>query len=109
MQATFSGEPNELMQYYFMLNGKNNKGCNELKAFAMTLQFYSMKAYNLERHLIWLCHIQGAFETGTVILMVCPGFTKCAVDALSAQVCTDTANGCHTVFLLMLYKQAKPI
>ena len=48
--TNFSGVPNELMQR--MLNGTNNKGkayCAELKAFAMTLQFHSTKAYNFVR------------------------------------------------------------
>ena len=104
LQATFSVVPNELMQR--MLNGTNNKGkayCDELNAFAMTLQFYSTKAYNFVRETFnlalphprcirsWYSGINGA-----------PGFTKCAFDALAAQVRTDTENGCHTVCSLML-------
>ena len=76
LQATFSRVPNELMQR--MLNGTNNNGktySNELKAFAMTLQFYS------KMHSKLVSGINGI-----------PGFTKCAFDALSPQVCTDTAN-----------------
>ena len=92
LQATFSGVPSELMQR--MLNCKTSTGkghayCDELQAFAMTLQFYSAKAYDFVRETFdlalphprslrtWYSHINGEL-----------GFTKCAFDAISAQVLT---------------------
>ena len=110
LQAIFSGVPSELMQR--MLNCKTSRGkgrayCDELQAFAMTLQFYSAKAYDFVRETFdltlphprslrtWYSHINGE-----------PGFTKCAFDAISAQVLTDTANGRATICSLMLDEMA---
>ena len=73
----------------------------------MTLQFYSAKAYDFVRETFdlalphprslrtWYSHINGE-----------PGFTKCAFDAISAQVLTDTANGRATICSLMLDEMA---
>ena len=95
-----------------MLNCKTSKGkdrayCDELQAFAMTLQFYSPKAYDFVRETFdlvlphprslrtWYSHINGE-----------PGFTKCAFDAISTQVLTDTLNGRATICSLMLDEMA---
>lgn len=79
-----------------------NKFSPELRTFALTLQFYSSKAYNYVRQTFdkslshpstlrrWFQHIDG-----------CPGFTKEAFDALKVTVSENKKIYKETVCALM--------
>ena len=79
----------------------------ELKAFALTLHFYSAKAYDFVRQTFdmalphptlirsWYAKINGD-----------PGFTQCAFAALSAQVKEDASKDRQTICSLMLDEMA---
>eukprot|EP00745_Piridium_sociabile_P017458 TRINITY_DN26262_c0_g3_i1.p1 TRINITY_DN26262_c0_g3~~TRINITY_DN26262_c0_g3_i1.p1 ORF type:complete len:251 (+),score=56.55 TRINITY_DN26262_c0_g3_i1:228-980(+) len=95
LDSTFSGVPNDVMKR--LLNKKNNKHCGEytpeLRSFAMTLNFYSAKAYRFVRKTFnlglphpavirkWYAAISGE-----------PGFTKEVFQALQAKVISAERN-----------------
>ena len=110
LEASFSGVPNQVMQR--ILKRQQNSKFHaaypeESKAFAMTLQLYSGKAYGYVRQTFglalpiprqiraWYGGIDGE-----------PGFTKSAFTALQARVESNTANGRETVCALMLDEMA---
>ena len=103
LEATFSSVPRELIKR--LVSEKANPGAYppELRAFAMTLKFYSTKAYN---------YVRDNFDLGlphvSVIRRWCnsvngkPGFTKDALTAMKAKVLTAKRDGQEVVCSLML-------
>ena len=89
LESTFSAVPRELMKRLVSQKASKNPGAYppELRAFAMTLKFYSTKAYN---------YVRESFDLGlphvSVIRRWCssvdgePGFTKDALTAMKAKV-----------------------
>lgn len=84
LKQTFSGVP--LSQMKRMTNKKTRKGSKyppELKSFALTLQFYSAKAYELVRQTFNLALPSKAqIRRWYGKVPAEPGFTKPAFDAL---------------------------
>lgn len=93
LETSFSGIPKDLMLRVLQKNKNAGSRCpysEELKAFAMTLQFYSSKAYEYVRETFdlalphprqirsWYTEVDGD-----------PGFTKTAFEALSQRVSKD--------------------
>ena len=100
LKQTFSGVPSELMKR--MTSGKaSGKGCKyspELRSFALTLQFYSTKAYEFVRRTfnLSLPH-QSQIRRWYSKIPAEPGFTEPAFKALSAKVTEAQKEGkqCH--------------
>ena len=105
LEATFSAVPRELMKRLVSQKANKNPGAYppELRAFAMTLKFYSTKAYNYVRDSfdLELPHV-------SVIWRLCssvdgePGFTKDALTAMKAKVLAAKRDGQEVVCSLML-------
>ena len=105
LEATFSAVPRELMKRLVSQKAKKNPGAYppELRAFAMTLKFYSTKAYN---------YVRDSFDLGlphvSVIRRWCnsvngdPGFTQDALTAMKAKVLAAKRDGQEVVCSLML-------
>ncbi len=105
LETTFSGVPKELMKRLVSQKKKKNPGAYplELRSFAMTLKFYSTKAYN---------YVRKSFDLGlphpTVIRLWYssmngePGFTKNALAALKAKVLAAKRDNQEVVCALML-------
>ena len=105
LETTFSGVPKELMKRLVTQKKKKNPGAYplELRSFAMTLKFYSTKAYN---------YVRKSFNLGlpnpTVIrswyssMNGEPGFTKNALAALKAKVLAAKRDNQEVVCALML-------
>ena len=76
LQSSFSLPTLQLISR--MLKGKSRQGVGfpeELKAFALTLQFYSARAYDYVRKLIMsACLIPERYLSGIHVSMVTPGF-----------------------------------
>ncbi|PIK44382.1 putative THAP domain-containing protein 9-like [Apostichopus japonicus] len=105
LETTLGGVPKAIIGR--LLKQKAGKTCGaypeELRAFAMTLHFYSAKAYNYVRQMFglalphprqiraWYSRIDGA-----------PGFTKPAFAALEAKRKDNRAKGKETVCAVML-------
>ena len=102
---TFSGVPSELMKR--MISGKaSGKGCKyspELRSFALTLQFYSTKAYEFVRRTfnLSLPH-QSQIRRWYSKIPAEPGFTEPAFKALSAKVTEAQKEGKQVICSLML-------
>ena len=89
LKTTFSGVPKELMKRLVSRKKKRNLGAHppELISFALTLKFYSTKAYD---------YVRKSFDLGLPHVSVIrswyssidgePGFTKDALTALKAKV-----------------------
>ena len=109
LEASCSGIP-QLIMKRLLAGRKPSRGHayhEELKAFALTLHFYSAKAYNFVRQSFQLAlphprHIR----TWYAKFNGDPGFTRCAFTALSAQVKTDAESNRRTVCSLMLDEMA---
>ena len=110
LEASFSGVPKQVMQR--ILRRQHNSKFraeypDELKSFAMTLQFYSARAYQYVRRTFdlalptprqiraWYGGVNGE-----------PGFTQSAFSALQARVESNAASGRETVCALMLDETA---
>ena len=105
LETTFSGVPRELMKRLVSQKKKKNPGAYppELRSFAMTLKFYSTKAYN---------YIRKSFDLGLPHVSVIrswyssmngePGFTKDALTALKAKVLAAKRDNQEVVCALML-------
>ena len=105
LETTFSGVPRELMKRLVTQKKKKNPGAypKELRTFAMTLKFYSAKAYKYVRKSFdlvlpdpstisrWYNVIDGE-----------PGFTQEALTALKAKVFAGQRDGQKVVCALML-------
>ena len=109
LETTFSGVPCELMKRLMTQKEKKNPGAYppELRSFAMTLKFYSAKAYN---------YVRKSFDLGLPCASVIrswyssmdgePGFTKDAMAALKAKVLAAKSDGQEVVCALMLDEMA---
>ena len=110
LDTSFSGIPKDLMLRVLQKNKNAGSRCpysEELKAFAMTLQFYSSKAYEYVRETFdlalphprqirsWYTEVDGD-----------PGFTKTALEALSQRVSKDKEEQKETLCSLMLDEMA---
>ena len=105
LERTFSGVPKELMKRLVTQKKKKNPGAypKELRAFAMTLKFYSAKAYK---------YVRNSFDLGLPHPSVVsswynvmdgePGFTEEALTALKAKVLAGKRDGQEVVCALML-------
>uniref|UniRef100_A0A8C4N4D4 THAP-type domain-containing protein n=1 Tax=Eptatretus burgeri TaxID=7764 RepID=A0A8C4N4D4_EPTBU len=105
LESTFSDVSKELMKQ--LLNKKNNKGSEaypeELRFFAMTLQFYSAKAYNYIRQTFDLAlpHPE-LIRAWYAVNDGDPGFTKPTFLALQACVEDDRKNGKETICAVII-------
>lgn len=105
LETTFSGVPKELMKRLVSQIVKKNPGAYppELRSFALTLKFYSTKAYN---------YVRKSFNLGLPHVSVIPswytsmdgepGFTKDALTAMKAQVLAAKRDGKEVICSLML-------
>jgi len=106
LDSTFSGVSKEV--FARMLGGKSRSEYpEELQAFAMTLQFYSSRAYDCVRENFdlalpsprtirsWYSGVDGD-----------PGFTKQAFDALKARASDNLSKGKETVCSIMFDEMA---
>ena len=109
LESTFSGVPKEIFQR--IIENSDSKHSNafpeDLRSFAMTLQFYSAKAYDYVRETFdlalphprtirtWYCGVEGD-----------PGFTKQSFDALKAKANDNLAQGKETVCAVMFDEMA---
>ena len=90
LKQNFNGVPLELFKRKIQLNGKSGKGFKyplKLKAFALTLQFYSTKAYEFVRRSfdLNLPH-QTQIRKWYSRVPAEPGFTEPSFKALAAKV-----------------------
>ena len=104
LENTFSGVPQEIMKRLVQQKKRKNPGAYppELRSFALTLKFYSTKAYNFVRKSFdlglphtsvirsWYSCIEGE-----------PGFTKATFSAMSAKVSASKKNGQDVLCSLM--------
>ena len=105
LESTFSAVPRELMKRLVSQKANKSPGAYppELRAFAMTLKFYSTKAYN---------YVRESFDLGLPHVSVIrrwyssvdgePGFTKDALTAMKAKVLAAKRDGQEVVCSLML-------
>eukprot|EP00795_Rhopilema_esculentum_P007827 gene7827-13692_t len=104
LKQSLSGVQLALMKR--ILSGKNRRGCKypaQLQSFALTLQFYSAKAYEFVRKAFNLAlpH-QAQIRRWYGKIPAQPGFTKPAFDAIKAKVETAAVKGNRVVIALML-------
>ena len=109
LETTFSGVPREIMKRLVTQKEKKNPGAYppELRSFAMTLKFYSAKAYN---------YVRKSFNLGLPCASVIrswyssmngePGFTKDAMTAMKAKVLAAKRDGQEVVCTLMFDEMA---
>ena len=105
LETTFSEVPRELMKRLVTQTQKKNPGAypKELRSFAMTLKFYSAKAYKFvrERFDLGLPH-PSVISSWYNVMDGEPGFTKEALTALKAKVLAGKRDGQKVVCSLML-------
>ena len=104
-ETTFSAVPKELMKKLVTQKKKKNPGAypKELRTFAMTLKFYSAKAYKYVRESFDLGLPQPSVISGWYNVKDGePGFTKEALTALKAKVLAGRRDGQELVWSLML-------
>ena len=104
LESTFSGVPEEMMKR--LVKQKKNKKCGayppELRAFALTLKFYSTKAYNFVRKTFKLCLLHpSVIRSWYSSIDVSPGFTQATFSAFSERANVAKANGKHVICSLM--------
>lgn len=106
LEKTLTGVPKELMER-IARKKKVSAYPEELKAFAMTLQFYSSKAYNYVRESFGLAFPHprqiGSWYKG---VDGDPGFTRPAFAALEARATDNQAKGKETICAIMLDEMA---
>ena len=107
LQRHFSSVPLAMLQW---MNSKSGKGCKyspELKSFALTLQFYSSKAYEFVRKTFNLAlpH-QVQVRKWYAKVPAEPGFTECAFNALALKVQEAEKKGQKVICSLMLDEMA---
>ena len=93
LETTFSRVPEELIKRLVTLEKKNSYP-KELRAFAMTLKFYSAKAYKFVRKSfnLGLPH-PSVIRSWYNVMVGEPGFTKEAMTALKAKVLAEKQDG----------------
>ena len=110
LQQSFSGVPPSLMKRMLLTKHTSGHGINyseEMRSFAMTLQFYSAKAYEFVRKAFDLAlphqaHIRKWY--GKVSAE--PGLTEQAFDAIEQRVAEANVLGKKVVLSLMLDEMA---
>ena len=95
-----------------LFSKKKGKGCkypSELKSFALTLEFYSSKAYEFVRQKLNLAlpH-QARIRKWYSKIPAAPGFTQPAFVAMKAKVDAVRENGNKVVCALMLDEMSIP-
>ena len=109
LNQTFSGVPLEVMKRITSgkVSGKGRKYPPQLRSFALTLQFYSAKAYEFVRKTFNLAlpH-QSQVRRWYSKVPAEPGFTKPAFQALSAKVQEAEKDGKTVLCSLMLDEMA---
>ena len=109
LEKTFTGVPRELLKRLATKKVKKNPGAYppELRSFAMTLKFYSAKAYNYVRKSFDLGLPHASVIRSWYSSMNCePGFTTDAMNALKAKVLAAKRDGQEVVCAVMLDEMA---
>lgn len=103
LERNFSGVPVALLKRMNLSSGKGSKYSPELKSFALTLQFYSSKAYEFVRKTFNLAlpH-QGQVKKWYAKIPAEPGFTKPTFQALKFKVEEAQKKGQEVICSLML-------
>ena len=110
LTTTFSGVPLEFMKRVLLTKKghcSRNKFPDELRSFAMTLQFYSSKAYEFVHKTFHLAlpH-KSQIRNWYTKVPAEPGFTKAAFLALQTAVCASNKIGHQVLCSLMLDEMA---
>lgn len=105
MEATYSGLTNEIIGR--LKQGKRSKVSKDLKSFAMTLHFYSPKAYDYVRHCFEdaLPH-PDTIRTWYTSISADPGFTGPSFSTVEAHVKARKEEGKETLCALMMDEMA---
>ena len=105
LEASFSGVPLEILTR--VQHSKTKKISEELRSFAMTLHFYSPKAYEFVRESFDLAlpHPETLRKWYSSI-SANPGFTSPAFSALQSHVQSPQKDGKETVCALMVDEMA---
>ena len=103
LESNFSGVPFALLKRMNLKSGKGSKYSPELKSFALTLQFYSSKAYEFVRKTFNLAlpH-QVQVRKWYAKVPAEPGFTNPAFQALKLKVEESNKKGEKIICSLML-------
>ena len=107
LERNFSGVPFQLIKRMNLRSGKGSKYSPELKSFALTLQFYSSKAYEFVRKTFNLAlpH-QVQVRKWYAKIPADPGFTEPAFQALKFKVEEAHSKGQKVICSLMLDEMA---
>ena len=109
LETTFAGASRDLMKRIVSQKANKKPGAStaELRSFAMTLKFYSAKAYKYVRNTfdLGLPH-PSTIRTWYGAVNADPGFTKAAFSALSAKVLAAKRDGQDIICSLMLDEMA---
>ena len=107
LESNFSGVPFALLKRMNLKSGKGSKYSPELKSFALTLQFYSSKAYEFVRKTFNLAlpH-QVQVRKWYAKVPAEPGFTNPAFQALKLKVEEANTKGEKIICSLMLDEMA---
>lgn len=103
LEKSFSGVPSQLIQRLLNKRGTTETFHPALKAFAMTLQFYSTRAYNFVRETFGL----GLPHTSTIrrwyrSMDGSAGFNKHVLMSLEKKAVESREQGCEVLCALML-------
>ena len=105
LETTFSGVPQKLMRRIVQQKKSKSAGAYspELRSFALTLKYYSSKAYRFvcKSFDLGLPH-PSVIRSWYSIIDADPGFTKPAFTALSAKVAAAKKNGEHVICSMMI-------
>ena len=105
LETTFSGVPQQLMRRIVQQKKSKSAGAYspELRSFALTLKYYSSKAYRFVRKSfdLGLPH-PSVIRSWYSIIDADPGFTKPAFTALSAKVAAAKKTGEHVICSMMI-------
>ena len=108
LNQTFSGVPLALMKRMSAKkSGKGSKYTSEMKSFALTLQFYSTKAYEFVRKTFNIAlPSQSQIRRWYGKVAADPGFTKPAFNALKVKAEDAEKNGKKLICSLMMDEMA---
>ncbi len=105
LENSFSGVPKEIL--IRVEHGKRSKVSEELRSFAMTLHFYSAKAYAYVRECFDLALPHpDTIRTWYSNISADPGFTKASFCAIQAHAQDRTKEGKETICALMMDEMA---
>ena len=108
LSQTFSGIPLAMIKRMSTKkSGKASKYSPEMKSLALTLQFYSTKAYEFVRQTFDLAlPSQSQIRQWYSKIAAVPGFTEPAFNALKAKVADAKRNGKKVICSLMMDEMA---